>query len=109
MSEPHITVWQHFAFIFTSTSFDLYIDGVLTNSSLTKIISYSGIPMVDRSLSYIGRASNNDNFQYWGGYMADFKIFNYALNQGEILQLLHSILIKPFIQWTSTDIEQFYD
>lgn len=78
--------WRHFAATFddASNSLKLYVDGALAASTTTTYsISWSGLGSATR----VGRHGNtNTNFDLDGG-VDDVRVYNYALEPGEIVEL----------------------
>lgn len=76
--------WHHFAVTLNGSVGILYVDGVAvgTNNSMTLNPSSLG----NTTQNYIGKSQWND--PYFNGLVDDFRIYNGALNAGEVATLL---------------------
>ncbi|MFC0877253.1 LamG-like jellyroll fold domain-containing protein [Saccharicrinis sp. FJH2] len=72
--------WTHIAITIGSNSTRLYIDGVQVAESTSVTISPMDFKPV---LNYIGR-SQFAGYPMFGGYIDDFRIYNYALSSDEV-------------------------
>jgi len=75
-----LNTWHHVACVYDSTAINLYIDGVLTNTS-----SASGnvkAPTTDFKIGYDD--TYQDTLDYFGGKIDNVRIYNHALSSGEI-------------------------
>jgi hypothetical protein len=74
--------WVHLAVTMGASGVSLYVNGVLATSSNTMTIRPSDFKPC---LNYIGRSQSTYPLFY--GMLDDFRIYNYALNAGEVADL----------------------
>jgi hypothetical protein len=72
--------WHNIITVNNGSSFNVYKDGILVNST-TSMSNYS-----NQAPMYIGRWSNDDSVNFVGE-MSNFMVYNYALGDAEIQQL----------------------
>ena len=83
--------WHHIATVFApSTNLDTYIDGALSNGSLTGTIPASTYTNAG-SLCIATRSYNKTTYpgSHFPGAIADARVYNRALSAGEIAMLYH--------------------
>ncbi|MFM9824692.1 LamG-like jellyroll fold domain-containing protein, partial [Flavobacterium sp.] len=81
--------WHHIAVTYANSEYKLYIDGIL-------IISKSGAtaPITNNNISFLGAMDQNNNasntpVNYFNGWIDEFKIWNVALNEEQIHQMMN--------------------
>jgi xylan 1,4-beta-xylosidase len=75
--KPALNLWHHMVCTFDGNVVKIYIDGKLNASHVLTLASY-----IDDALLYIGRSEKNN--EYFSGYMASMRIYDYALTPEEI-------------------------
>jgi hypothetical protein len=80
--------WHHVAGVYDQEKIYLYIDGSLDASAPA-----SGTIRVNGEPVYIGENSEMPN-RFWNGLIDDVRIYNYALNAKEILEITQNVLIR---------------
>ncbi|MBO5303852.1 MAG: InlB B-repeat-containing protein [Lachnospiraceae bacterium] len=77
--------WKHIAVVFSKMSIKIYVDGMLAKTAsnseeLTQILG-------ENSILQIGKANWGEG-EYYQGYIDEYSIYNYAMSQTDILNLL---------------------
>jgi hypothetical protein len=85
---PVLNVWQHVAGVFDGTVASIYIDGVLTGTTLISLPAFAATT----NSVYIGGNGIGEN---WSGDLDEIRVWNKALCQGEILNNMNGELNLP--------------
>ena len=76
---PEANQWHHLVLTFDGVVEKIYVDGKLDNSQVMTLAS-----AIDDARIIIGASDVGENYS---GYMASFRMYDYALDQKEVLEL----------------------
>ena len=83
---PEANKWHHIALTFDGVVEKVYVDGVLDNSQNMLLSS-----AIDKARIMIGASDIGENFS---GFMASLRLYDYALHQEDLFQLMKSTTPK---------------
>jgi len=85
---PQADKWHHIVLTFDGVVENVYVDGILDNSQNMLLSS-----AIDKAKIIIGASDIGENFS---GFMASLRMYDYALNQGDVMNLMKKT--KPQIK-----------
>ncbi len=93
-SQRQLNTWYHLVLTYTPGSVSLYINGELINTK-----TLSGLFTVPNILSIGGGETDNNQNDFWPGYIDDVALYDRAISSSEIQQLYN--LGKPSFLWSN--------
>ncbi len=89
-----VSGWNHIVIVYTAESIKLYINGTLASEAQN---AYSLADVLGtESILQIGKANWTDAGEYYEGYMDDFTVYNYALDDASIQAMEEHQLVTEF-------------
>ncbi len=92
------STWTHIALSIGDTITRLYVNGELSNKSTEFTIKPKDINPI---INYIGK--NRESNGYFGGSIDDFRVYNYALNQSKITDIINNTSVTSSPQTFATN------
>jgi hypothetical protein len=85
-----VNKWHHVAITFTNGIYNLYIDGILINTRTGAVVPISNNnKAILGAINQENNAPNNNPINFFNGAIDEFKIWNIALNEEQIHQMMN--------------------